>query len=138
MPVMNALMLSLVSLGSFYLYPIFCCGISPMLTALAAGFFLAGTAVQGFLLWRGKKAAWFPVLCALAAGVPFFLIYLSSVLDRLIDQRVTYVPLIHHNPLIHSDLGIYVIIFSAAAAYALLGTLLGWMICRALKRKRAL
>ena len=44
--------------------------------ALAAGCFLLGMAVQGILLCRRKKAAWFPVLCALAAGVPLVLMYL--------------------------------------------------------------
>lgn len=71
-------------------------------------------------------------------GVPFTLIYLSDVLDHLIDSREVYIPLIHHNILIHSYFGIYVIVFSAAAAYALLGVLAGWAAYRLLRRKRTL
>ena len=135
---MNALIHSLVRLGSFYLYPILCFGISPMAAALAAGCFLSGAVVQGILLYRRKKAARFPVLCALAAGVPFVLLYLSGILDRLIDSREVYISLIHDNPLIHSNLGLYVIAFSVLAAWALLGVLAGWAGFRLVRRKKAL
>ena len=135
---MNAFIHSLVRLGSFYLYPIRCFDISPMAAALAAVCFLLGMAVQGVLLCRRKKAARFPVLCALAAGVPFVLLYLSDILDRLIDSREVYIPLIHDNPLIHSNLGLYVIAFSVLAAWALLGVLAGWAGFRLVRRKKAL
>ena len=77
------------------------------------------------MLHRRKGSVWFPALCALAAGVPFSLLYLSDVLDNLIDRREVYIPFIHQNPLIHSDLGVYVIVFGVAAAYLLLGVLAG-------------
>ena len=133
---MNAFIHSLVRLGSFYLYPILCFDISPMAAALAAGCFLSGAVVQGILLYRRKKAARFPVLCALAAGVPFFLICLSDVLDRLVDRREVHILLIHQNPLIYSNLGLYVIIFSVAAAYLLLGVLAGRLAYRAWAKLR--
>ena len=135
---MNAFIHSLVRLGSFYLYPILCFDISPMAAALAAGCFLLGMAVQGILLCRRKKAAWFPILCALAAGVPLVLMYLSDILDRLIDSREVYIPLIHDNILIHSNFGLYVIAFSILAAWALLGVLAGWAGFRLVRRKKAL
>ena len=135
---MNAFIHSLVRLGSFYLYPILCFEISPMAAALAAGCFLSGAVVQGILLYRRKKAARFPVLCALAAGVPFVLLYLSDILDRLIDSREVYISLIHDNPLIHSNLGLYVIAFSVLAAWALLGALAVWAACRLLRKKKTL
>ncbi len=135
---MNAFIHSLVRLGSFYLYPILCFDISPMAAALAAGCFLSGAVVQGILLYRRKKAARFLVLCALAAGVPFVLLYLSDILDRLIDSREVYISLIHDNPLIHSNLGLYVIAFSVLAAWALLGVLAGWAGFRLVRRKKAL
>lgn len=134
----NVLVRSLRSLGSFYLYPVLCFDISPIAAALAAGCFLLGAAIQVFLLYRRKKATRLPALCALAAGVPIALIWLSDVLDRLIDQRTHDIPLIHHNPLIHSYFGIYVIVFSAAAAYMLVGVLAGWAAYRLLRRKRTL
>lgn len=134
----NVLVRSLRSLGSFYLYPVLCFDISPIAAALAAGCFLLGAAIQVFLLYRRKKAARLPALCALAAGIPSALIWLSDVLDNLIDRRVHDIPLIHHNPLIHSYFGIYVIVFSVAAAYALLGALAGWAAYRLLRRKKAL
>ena len=133
---MNAFIHSLVRLGSFYLYPILCFDISPMAAALAAGCFLSGAVVQGILLYRRKKAARFPVLCAL--GVPFVLLYLSDILDRLIDSREVYISLIHDNPLIHSNFGLYVIAFSVLAAWALLGVLAGWAGFRLVRRKKAL
>lgn len=138
MLVINVLMRSLVNLGSFYLYPIFCFDISPMAAALAAGLFLLGAAIQVFLLYRRKKSARLPILCALAAGVPFALLWLLDVLDSLIDQRKHLIPLIHHNILIHSNFGLYVIVFSVLAAYALLGALAGWAVCRLLRRRRTL
>lgn len=136
MPMM--LLMRLTNLLSFYLYPILCFDISPGVGVLAAACFLLGAAIQGFLLYRRKKAVRLPALCALAAGVPFTLIYLSDVLDHLIDSREVYIPLIHHNILIHSYFEIYVIVFSTAAAYALLGVLAGWAAYRLLRRKRTL
>ena len=124
---MNAFIHSLVRLGSFYLYPILCFEISPMAAALAAGCFLSGAV-----------ASLCPVLCALAAGGPFVLLYLSDILDRLIDSREVYISLIHDNPLIHSNLGLYVIAFSVLAAWALLGVLAGWAGFRLVRRKKAL
>lgn len=132
------LLMRLKNLLSFYLYPILCFDISPGAGVLAAACFLLGAAVQGVLLCKRKKAIWFPLLCGLAAVVPFVLLYLSDVLDHLIDRRKVYIPLIHHNPLIHSNFGLYVIVFSAAAAYMLLGTLAGWAVRRMLTRRRAL
>lgn len=116
---------SLMNLLSFYIYPIACFDISPMATALAAALFLLGMLAQGVLLWRRKRSVWFPALCALAAGTPFFLIYLSDALDTLVDRRAVYVPLIHQNPLVYSNLGLYVMVFSVAAVYFLLGVLAG-------------
>ncbi len=119
------LLCRLRNLWSFYAYPVACFDISPMATALAAGLFLLGMGVQCVLLHRRKGSVWFPALCALAAGIPFFLLYLSDVLYNLIDEREVYIPFIHQNPLIHSDLGVYVIVFGVAAAYLLLGVLAG-------------
>lgn len=132
------LLFRLKNLLSFYLYPIRCFDISPMAAALAAVCFLLGMAVQGVLLCRRKKAARFPILCALAAGVPLVLIYLSDILDSLIDPREVYIPLIHDNILIHSNFGLYVIAFSILAAYALLGALAVWAACRLLRKKKTL
>ena len=92
--------------------------------------FLLGAAVHSFLLWRRKRAAWFPDLCVTGIAVPFLLIILSDALDRLIDQRKFDIPLIHQNPLIHSNLGLYVMIFSVAVFYVLLGTILAWVLWR--------
>lgn len=136
MPMM--LLMRLTNLLSFYLYPILCFDISPGVGVLAAACFLLGAAIQGFLLCRRKRAALLPALCALAAGVPFTLIYLSDVLDHLIDSREVYIPPIHHNILIHSNFGLYAVAFSVLTAYALLGALAGWAAYRLLRRKRAL
>lgn len=132
----TTLLHSLMNLLSFYIYPIACFDISPMATSLAAGLFLLGMLVQGVLLCKRKRSVRFPVLCALAAGVPFFLICLSDVLDRLVDRREVYIPLIHQNPLIYSNLGLYAIIFSVAAAYLLLGVLAGRLAYRAWAKLR--
>lgn len=59
---------SLINLLSFFLYPILCFDISPGVGVLAAACFLLGAAIQGFLLYRRKKAVRLPALCALAAG----------------------------------------------------------------------
>ena len=130
------LLLILKNMLSFYAYPILCFDISPMAGALAAGCFLLGAAVHSFLLWRRKRAAWFPDLCAFGVVVPFLLVFLSDALDRVIDGRKHYIPLIHNNPLIRSNLGFYLIIFSAAVFYVLLGTVLAWVIWRIFGRKR--
>lgn len=132
------LLMRLKNLLSFYLYPILCFDISPGAGVLAAACFLLGAAVQGVLLCKRKKAIWFPLLCGLAAVVPFVLLYLSDVLDHLIDLRKVYIPLIHHNPLIHSNFGLYVIVFSAAAAYMLMGVLAGRLVYRVLRGKKTL
>lgn len=124
------LLLILKNMLSFYAYPILCFDISPIAGALAAGCFLLGAAVHSFLLWRRKRAAWFPDLCVTGIAVPFLLIFLSDALDRLIDQRKFDIPLIHQNPLIHSNLGLYVMIFSVAVFYVLLGTILAWVLWR--------
>ena len=134
MPMM--LLMRLKNLLSFYLYPVLCFDISPGAGVLAAACFLLGAVIQGVLLCKRKKSARFPALCALAAVVPFVLIYLSDVLDNLIDRRVHDIPLIHHNILIHSNFGLYVIAFSVLAAYALLGVLAGWTAYRLLRRRR--
>ena len=85
-------LLILKNMLSFYAYPILCFDISPMAGALAAGCFLLGAAVHSFLLWRRKRAAWFPDLCVTGIAVPFLLIFLSDALDRLIDQRKFDIP----------------------------------------------
>ena len=76
MTVLANLLLSLNNLLSFYAYPIGCFDISPIAGVWAAGCFLLGAAVHSFLLWRRKRAAWFPDLCAVwgcgavSAGLP--------------------------------------------------------------------
>ena len=130
------LLLILKNMLSFYAYPILCFDISPMAGALAAGCFLLGAAVHSFLLWRRKRAAWFPDLCAFGVVAPFLLVFLSDALDRVIDGRTHYIPLIHNNPLIRSNLGFYLIIFSAAVFYVLMGTVLAWVIWRIFGRRR--
>ena len=124
MTVLANLLLSLNNLLSFYAYPIGCFDISPIAGVWAAGCFLLGAAVHSFLLWRRKRAAWFPDLCAFGVVVPFLLVFLSDALDRVIDGRKHYIPLIH------------LIIFSAAVFYVLLGTVLAWVIWRIFGRKR--
>ena len=136
MRVLTVLWHSLRNLLSIYAYPILCFDISPMATALAAGFLLLGAVVQGFRLYRRKRASRGPVLCAVLMLVPLALMYLLDVLDHLVDQRKVFIPLIHENPLVHSNFGLYVLVFSMAAFYALLGALLGWAVCRALARRR--
>ena len=136
MTVLANLLLSLNNLLSFYAYPIGCFDISPIAGVWAAGCFLLGAAVHSFLLWRRKRAAWFPDLCVTGIAVPFLLVFLSDALDRVIDGRKHYIPLIHNNPLIRSNLGFYLIIFSAAVFYVLLGTVLAWVIWRIFGRKR--
>ena len=119
------LVLSLVNLLSFYLYPIVCFDISPVATAMAAGFVLLGAAVQGFLLYRRKKPARFPILCAAAAAASFLLIYLMDVWNTLAERGSTLLPI-----------SLSMIVFSVAAAYVLLGALAGWLIYRAVRKAR--
>lgn len=85
---------------------------APMLL-VSAGAFLLCAAAQCFLLFRRKKIAWLPLLCAAAALLPSVLVYrlASWVPVSFISQGV-------------SDLIVYAAI---AAVYSLPGMLLGWL-----------
>ncbi len=126
MSLLMKLAMPLINLLSFYAYPIVCFDISPVATAMAAGFVLLGAVVQGCLLYRRKRAARFPVLCAAVAAASFLLIYLMDVWNRLAERGDPLIPI-----------SLSMIVFSVAAAYVLLGALAGWLIYRTACRARS-
>lgn len=117
MELTTALRLTLINLLSFYAYPVAAFHISPLVTALAAGLFLLGAAAQDSLCRRKKRTAWFPVLCIFVTAVSFSLLCLIDVRNRLAGRGDVIIPV-----------GWGMIVFSVAASYVLLGSLIGRLI----------
>lgn len=90
-------------------------GFNGAMAVFAAGFILLGAAAQWLVLFKKRRAAWLPVLCAAAAMLPSVLLYLAR-------SRGLSVSFLSGGA---SDLMVYAAI---AAVYSLPGIIAGWLV----------